>query len=120
MSLIKEPDRSDGKRRQRAKSVAAAIIKSEAGVEKPKLPQNRSKKQAGDPLDDLAAILSRKVVGQPAATRLIVPYIQMYQAGLAPEGRPVGVFLLLGPTGTGKTKTVEALAEVIHGSEKNL
>src|SRR5260370_14450425 len=44
----------------------------------------------------------------------------MFQAGLAPEGRPVGVFLLLGPTGTGKTKTVEALAEVIHGSEKNL
>src|SRR5207342_3004270 len=32
----------------------------------------------------------------------------------------VGVFLLLGPTGTGNTKTVEALAEVIHGSEKNL
>src|SRR5260370_7986041 len=44
----------------------------------------------------------------------------MFQGGLAPEGRPVGVFLLLGRTGTGKTKTVEALAEVIHGSEKNL
>src|ERR1700684_3269054 len=44
----------------------------------------------------------------------------MFQAGLSPEGRPVGVFLLLGPTGAGKTKTVEALAEVLHGSEKNL
>jgi CheY-like chemotaxis protein len=44
----------------------------------------------------------------------------MFQAGLAPEGRPVGVFLLLGPTGTGKTKTVEALAEILHGSEKNV
>jgi CheY-like chemotaxis protein len=44
----------------------------------------------------------------------------MFKAGLAPEGRPVGVFLLLGPTGTGKTKTVEALAEVLHGSEKNV
>jgi len=44
----------------------------------------------------------------------------MFQAGLAPEGRPVGVFLLLGPTGTGKTKTVEALADVLHGSEKNV
>ncbi|MBI1790263.1 MAG: AAA family ATPase [Acidobacteria bacterium] len=41
----------------------------------------------------------------------------MYQAGLAPEGRPVGVFLLLGPTGTGKTRTVEVLAEVLHGSD---
>jgi ATP-dependent Clp protease ATP-binding subunit ClpA len=44
----------------------------------------------------------------------------MHEAGLAPEGRPVGVFLLLGPSGTGKTKTVEALAEVLHGSERNV
>jgi ATP-dependent Clp protease ATP-binding subunit ClpA len=44
----------------------------------------------------------------------------MYQAGLSPDGRPVGVFLLLGPTGTGKTRTVEALAEVLHGSPKSL
>lgn len=51
---------------------------------------------------------------------VIVPYVQMFQAGLAPEGRPAGVFLLLGPTGTGKTRTVEALAEVLHGSHKNL
>src|SRR5260370_34520396 len=35
-------------------------------------------------------------------------------------GRSVGVFLLLGPTGTGKTRTVEALAAVLHGSEKQL
>ncbi|HWB99045.1 MAG TPA: AAA family ATPase [Bryobacteraceae bacterium] len=80
----------------------------------------KSRKQSGDLSENLTAVLSQKVVGQPAATRVIVPYIQMYQAGLAPEGRPVGVFLLLGPTGTGKTKTVEALAEVLHGSEKNL
>ncbi len=50
----------------------------------------------------------------------IVPYVQMFQAGLAPEGRPVGVFLLLGPTGTGKTRTVEALAEVLHGNCKSM
>ncbi len=80
----------------------------------------RAKKAATEPTENLTAILSRKVVGQPAATSVIVPYIQMFQAGLAPEGRPVGVFLLLGPTGTGKTKTVEALAEVLHGSSKNL
>lgn len=70
--------------------------------------------------DDLVAILSRKVVGQSAATNAIVPYVYMYQSGLAPEGRPAGVFLLLGPTGTGKTKTVEAIAELLHGSEKKL
>ncbi len=44
----------------------------------------------------------------------------MFQAGLTPENRPVGVFLLLGPTGTGKTRTVEALAEALHGSSRNL
>ena len=76
-------------------------------------PTPRPKKQTTDPAENLTAILAQKVVGQPAATRVIVPYIQMFQAGLAPEGRPVGVFLLLGPTGTGKTKTVEALADIL-------
>ena len=69
--------------------------------------------------NELVTLLSQKVVGQPAALKYIVPYIQMAQAGLAPEGRPVGVFLLLGPTGTGKTRTVEVLAEILHGSEKH-
>ncbi|HSU31603.1 MAG TPA: AAA family ATPase [Bryobacteraceae bacterium] len=70
--------------------------------------------------DTLATRLSEMLVGQPDAIEKIVPYIQMHQAGLAPEGRPIGVVLLLGPTGTGKTRTVEALAEVLHGSKKNL
>ena len=70
--------------------------------------------------DNLATRLSEVLVGQPDAIEKIVPYIQMHQAGLAPEGRPIGVVLLLGPTGTGKTRTVEALAEVLHGSKKNL
>jgi ATP-dependent Clp protease ATP-binding subunit ClpA len=69
---------------------------------------------------DLVSLLSRKVVGQSAATKAIVPYVYMYQSGLAPEGRPAGVFLLLGPTGTGKTKTVEAIAELLHGDEKKI
>src|ERR1700732_2426028 len=69
---------------------------------------------------DLVSLLAQKVVGQSAATRAIVPYVYMYQSGLAPEGRPAGVFLLLGPTGTGKTKTVEAIAELLHGSEKKI
>jgi CheY-like chemotaxis protein len=66
----------------------------------------------------LVELLTRKIVGQPTALQYIVPYVQMYQAGLAPPDRPAGVFLLLGPTGTGKTRTVEALAEVLHGSSK--
>jgi ATP-dependent Clp protease ATP-binding subunit ClpA len=116
---MKEPNRPEEKRRTRVRNSAIAI-KSEGANEKPRSSQ-RSKKQAQQDLaEDLSAVLSQKVVGQPSATRVIVPYIQMFQAGLAPEGRPVGVFLLLGPTGTGKTKTVEALAEVLHGSEKNV
>src|SRR6202161_4053585 len=80
----------------------------------------KSRKPVAEPADDLSSILSSKVVGQPNVINLIVPYIEMFQAGLAPENRPVGVFLLLGPTGTGKTRTVEALAEALHGSSKNV
>ena len=70
--------------------------------------------------NDIASCLARKLIGQPAAIDAIVPYVEMYRAMLAPEGRPVGVFLLLGPTGTGKTKTVETLADVLHGNPKKL
>src|SRR3954447_10687720 len=117
---MKEPNRPEEKRRSRVKTPAAAIAKAEGPAEKPKNSQNRNKKPASEFIEDLTAVLSSKVVGQPAATKIVIPYIQMFQAGLAPEGRPVGVFLLLGPTGTGKTKTIEALAEVLHGSQKNL
>jgi len=116
---MKDPNRPEQRRRTKVKAPTAAIIKSEGGVDKAKS-QNRNRKQTPDLTEDLTSVLSQKVVGQPAATRVIVPYVQMFQAGLSPEGRPVGVFLLLGPTGTGKTKTVEALAEVLHGSEKNV
>jgi CheY-like chemotaxis protein len=81
----------------------------------------RSSEQGTSPSpDDLVTLLSQKVVGQPAAMKVIVPYVHMYQAGFVQEGRPAGVFLLLGPTGTGKTRTVEAIAEVLHGSAKRL
>src|SRR5438045_9743948 len=120
---MKEPNPPGQRGRNRERTHSAGIIKPESGVEKEKPAKsatNRAKRQPSDPVPDLTAVLSQKVVGQPAATRVIVPYIQMFQAGLAPEGRPVGIFLLLGPTGTGKTKTVEALAEILHGSEQNV
>ncbi len=82
--------------------------------------QPLSQSQSAAPPFDLVTLLSQKVVGQSAATKAIVPYVYMYQSGLAPEGRPAGVFLLLGPTGTGKTKTVEAIAELLHGDEKKI
>src|SRR6266536_5466082 len=82
--------------------------------------ETQMKQGAPQQANDLIALLSQKIVGQTAATKAIVPYVYMYQSGLAPEGRPAGVFLLLGPTGTGKTKTVEAIAELLHGSEKKI
>ena len=98
---MREPNHPERKPRTRVKTPFPAIIEAEGGVEMPRVSQSRSRKPSADPLEDLTAVLSQKVVGQPAATHVIVPYIQMFQAGLAPEGRPVGVFLLLGPTGTG-------------------
>src|ERR1051325_4551912 len=119
---MKEPNTPEEKRSSRGRKGRAHIIKAEDSVDRPKNTQSsgKTRKQLADPVENLTAVLSQRVVGQPTATKVIVPYIQMFQAGLAPEGRPVGVFLLLGPTGTGKTKTVEALAEVLHGSEKNV
>jgi ATP-dependent Clp protease ATP-binding subunit ClpA/CheY-like chemotaxis protein len=65
---------------------------------------------------DLLNFFSRKIAGQPNTAERIIPFIQTFRAGLTPENRPIGVFLLLGPTGTGKTRTVEVLAEALHGS----
>src|SRR5262245_53341111 len=65
-------------------------------------------------------LLSLKIVGQQTAISGIASTVKTYQAGLAPLGRPAGVFLLLGPTGTGKTSTVEALAEILHGTSQQV
>ena len=75
---------------------------------------------AKTPLVNGTELWKQLVVGQEDAIDVIAPYIDVSQSGLAPEGRPLGVVLMLGPTGTGKTRTVEALAEVLHGSSKNL
>src|ERR1700743_999668 len=74
----------------------------------------------GGPQESLSEIMAAKVVGQPHVIEALIPCIEMFQAGLSPENRPAGVFLLLGPTGTGKTRTVEAIAETLHGSSKNI
>lgn len=67
-----------------------------------------------------ATIINQSIVGQDHVTRGIVPYLDVFQAGLNPEGRPAGIFLLMGPTGTGKTATVQAVADAIHGNPKNI
>ena len=67
--------------------------------------------QAQDFEDKLTAL----IVGQDRAVRRITGLYQIYLAGLAHPGRPVGTLLFLGPTGSGKTRVVEAAAEVLFG-----
>lgn len=81
---------------------------------------NSPRRRNDEAAETLQEAMAGQLVGQPAAVSAIVPYVQMYQAGLSPDSRPAGVFLLLGPSGTGKTKTVEALAAALHGSEKHI
>src|SRR5579863_4279933 len=67
--------------------------------------------RTGRQAEDLENKLRRLVVGQDDAIHQIVRAYQTYQAGLSPAGRPIGTFLFLGPTGSGKTRIVEATAE---------
>jgi ATP-dependent Clp protease ATP-binding subunit ClpB len=60
--------------------------------------------------------LCGRVVGQDRAIRQLVRVYQVYRAGLAAPGRPLANMLLLGPTGSGKTRLVEAVAEVLFGT----
>jgi ATP-dependent Clp protease ATP-binding subunit ClpB len=64
---------------------------------------------------DFEAGLRRKIVGQDEAVQAVVDLYQVFRAGLNSPGRPVGNLLFLGPTGAGKTRVVEATAEVLFG-----
>jgi ATP-dependent Clp protease ATP-binding subunit ClpB len=67
---------------------------------------------------DFDNTLRRKIVGQDPAIEKVTEIYQMFLAGLNPPGRPVGNLLFLGPTGSGKTRVVEALAESLFGDPK--
>ena len=69
---------------------------------------------------EISEAWKKLIVGQDHAIDKIVPYIVRAQAGLNAPGHPVGVFFLMGPTGTGKTRTAETLSEVLHGTDKNV
>ncbi len=62
--------------------------------------------------------LSRRVIGQQAAVEAVLQAYQIFQSGLASTERPLGSFLFLGPTGTGKTNLVEAFAESCFGDRR--
>src|SRR5216117_471720 len=67
---------------------------------------------------DFERRLLGKVVGQDRAVRRIVNMYQIYLAGMAMPNRPIGNLLFLGPTGSGKTRIVEASAEILFGSPR--
>jgi hypothetical protein len=67
---------------------------------------------------DFEAGLRGKIVGQDGAVQAVVDLYQVFLAGLNSPGRPVGNLLFLGPTGAGKTRVVEATAEVLFGDPR--
>jgi type VI secretion system protein VasG len=69
---------------------------------------------------NLAGTLAQRVVGQDHALEMIARRVQTARAGLENPGKPIGVFLLAGPSGVGKTETALALAEALYGGEQNL
>src|SRR5476651_2308161 len=67
---------------------------------------------------DFESALRRKIVGQDAAIEKVVEIYQMFLASLNAPGRPLGNLLFLGPTGSGKTRVVEATAEALFGDPR--
>jgi ATP-dependent Clp protease ATP-binding subunit ClpB len=67
---------------------------------------------------DFETAIRRKIVGQDGAVEKVVEIYQMFLAGLNPPSRPVGNLLFLGPTGSGKTRVVEAMAEALFGDAR--
>lgn len=71
-------------------------------------------------LRTLVERVSERVMGQQAALETIAQRLRAYRSGLTDPQKPVGVFLLVGPTGVGKTETAYALADALYGGERNL
>src|ERR1700723_1852591 len=69
-------------------------------------------------LGEFEAWLRRRIVGQEQAVEKVVQIYQMFLAGLNSPGRPGGNLLFLGPTGSGKTRIVEAAAEILFGDAR--
>jgi type VI secretion system protein VasG len=76
--------------------------------------------------DEITTVLSlqehlgRRVIGQPHAMEVIAQRVQTSRASLDDPNKPVGVFMLVGPSGVGKTETALALSDLLYGGEHNL
>src|SRR5436305_4746247 len=76
--------------------------------------------KTGREAETLESSLRKLIVGQDEAIQQIVNIYQMHLTGMSAPGRPVGNFLFLGPTGSGKTRIVEAAAESLVGTARSV
>jgi type VI secretion system protein VasG len=93
----------------------AAVVGDWTGI-----PVGRMVKNEVQAVLDLARTLGRRVIGQDHGLEIIAKRVQTARAGLDNPSKPIGVFMLCGPSGVGKTETALALAEALYGGEQNL
>jgi len=95
--------------------VVASVISDWTGI-----PAGRMVRDEITAVLELVQHLEKRVIGQRHALEMITRRIQTNRAGLERPGKPIGVFMLAGPSGTGKTETALTLAETLYGGERNL
>ncbi|WP_042777565.1 type VI secretion system ATPase TssH [Sinorhizobium fredii] len=93
----------------------AAIVSAWTGI-----PVGRMVRDEVQAILDLPDVLNRRVIGQSHGVDLISKRIAINRARLDNPNKPIGVFMLCGPSGVGKTETALALAEAIYGGEQNI
>lgn len=84
------------------------------------IPVGRMLKDEIETILNLEEHLAKRVIGQDHAMKAIAKRIQTSRAGLDNPSKPIGVFMLAGTSGVGKTETALALAEVLYGGEQNI
>ena len=85
-----------------------------------KIPVSKLTKSEAERLKTLEKTLHKRVIGQNEAVDAIAKAVRRGRVGIKAENRPVGSFLLLGPTGVGKTEISKALAEAMFGNEDSI
>ena len=93
----------------------ASVVEDWTGV-----PVGRMVKNEVEAVLNLADTVNERVIGQRHALDTIARRIQTTRAGLDNPNKPIGVFMLCGPSGVGKTETALALAEALYGGEQNV
>jgi len=84
------------------------------------IPVGRMVKSELETVMNLASLMGKRVIGQDHAMEMIAKRIQTSRAGLDNPNKPIGVFMLAGTSGVGKTETALALAEALYGGEQNI